>query len=77
MHTVQAIEIDSHETWNMLCALNPLLKELDAEFNQGFFIVVTPESGAEGAIMSPATVAEYFDHIEPNEHRIKIVTLVK
>lgn len=68
-----AIEIDSPETWEILCALEPHFTELDYEFNKGFFVVINHEE-APWAVMSPQTVGVNFDHIEPG-NRIKLVHL--
>jgi hypothetical protein len=76
MTAVTAIEIDSPKTWEILCALDPHIAELSEEFNQGFFLVVNYE-GVRWCLMSPETVGEQFDHIEPSTDRIKLVNLTK
>lgn len=70
-----AIEIEDRETWRMLCAIQPTLKELSETDNIGRFLVVSGEKPWQGCIMSPETVAARFDHIEPNAARIKTVSI--
>lgn len=70
-----AIEINSPKTWEILIALDPRFGELDYEFNYGFFVVINHQN-TPVAIMSPATVADYFDHIEPSGDHVKLVNLV-
>lgn len=77
MQQYRAIEITSIHDWEIICALQPNCKELDAEANIGNFVVVEPDSGKlEGAILSPGAVAEHMDHIEPHSQRLKIVTII-
>lgn len=71
-----AIEIDSLETWQTLCALQPHFQELDPDENIGNFVVVYSEhEKLVGAICSPGTIAAHFDSIEPNSRRMKFVTI--
>lgn len=74
---VTAIEINSQKAWDLVCALQPHYKELNADENWGNFVVVSSEDPKlEGAILSPGTVTNYFDHIEPSDVKIKLVELV-
>lgn len=74
---VIAIEVKNRETWDVLCALQPHFKELDADFNIGNFVVVSSEDPKlEGAIMSPDTIREHFDHLTPNDLTLKTVKIV-
>lgn len=73
-----AIEVDSSTAWEAICALQPHYKELDPVANGGNFVIVSSDDPKlEGAILSPGTVAEHFDHIEPSSHRIKFVEIVR
>lgn len=75
MKSVVAIEIDSPETWETICALQPECKELSLEENLGNFMVVSP-GVFESSIFSPGALAAQFDRIEPSDRKIKFVTLV-
>lgn len=78
MSKVVAIEIDSFEAWETVCALQPHYKELDALANKGNFVVVsTDDPLLEGAILSPGALAAQFDHIEPSKRKLKFVDLVR
>jgi hypothetical protein len=70
-----AIEIDSREVWDLICGLEPHFAELDYEFNKGFFVVFN-HVGMRWQIMSPETAGVCFDHIEPNDLKIKLVSMV-
>lgn len=73
-----AIEVDSSFAWETICALEPNYKELDPVANGGNFVVVSShDPKLEGAILSPGTVAEHFDHIEPCSRKIKFVEIVR
>jgi hypothetical protein len=72
-----AIEVTDHEVWGILCALQPHLKELDANANIGNFVVVSGGGLWPGAIMSPATIAVHFDRIEPDGRPIKTVKIIR
>lgn len=73
-----AIEINSRETWDILCALDPHLNELSFEDNLGCFLAIDFEDESRWAIITPATVGTIYDHIEPNpKMKLKFVTLVK
>lgn len=75
---ILAIEVDSDEAWEAVCALQPHYKELSAEENRGRFVVVSAaDPKLEGAIIPPGAVENYFDHIEPSDVKIKLVTLVR
>lgn len=73
-----AVEINSLEAWQMVCALQPHYRELSVEENFGNFVVVsTDDPKLAGAILTPGTIAEHFDHIEPSPRKLKFVEIVK
>lgn len=76
MPEFHAIEIDSDDTWDALCAIQPVFGGLRRDANLGSFLVVDyPEKG-EARLCTPETVAVHFDHIEPGNLRIKTVRIV-
>lgn len=74
---IVAIEINSQETWNILCSLDPHMNELSFEENLGSFLAINLPDGGRWALMTPATVREIFDYIMPNsDTKFKFVDLV-
>lgn len=71
-----AIEINSPEVWELICALDPHTNELSFEENLGSFLAINFE-GSRWAIMSPETVGKHFDHLEPAQLKVKTVNLVR
>ena len=73
-----AIEINSRQTWDILCALDPHMNELSFEENHGSFLAIDLDDECRWALMTPRTVGEIYDHIEPDpKTKLKFVTLVK
>jgi hypothetical protein len=72
----EAIEIRNLADWEMLCVIQPSLKEAWASENIGSFFVVTPGE-LEGALIPATAVKNYFDEVEPNTKRLKFVKLIR
>lgn len=72
----EAIEIRDLADWEMLCVIQPELKEAWASENIGSFFVVSP-GDLQGALIPATAVENYFERIEPNTKKLKLVNLVR
>lgn len=73
---LEAIEIRDLADWEMLCVIQPNLKDEWASTHIGSFFVISPGE-FEGAILSPQEIKDSFDCIEPNAKKLKLVKLVR
>lgn len=72
----EAIEIRDLADWEMLCVIQPEMKEAWASENIGSFFVVTPGE-LQGALLPAKAVEEYFERVEANMKKLKFVNLVR
>lgn len=73
-----AFEIDTVQTWRILCALEPHLNELSFEDNCGRFLIIEAnDPKMRWAIMTADMVAQRYNHIEPVQNQMKLVRLIK